>query len=94
MYALILYALFYGQFCRFFDEIVSQNPGNPFLILAVGCKLGQVVGLARGDIAIFTNLVTLGFLSIWFMMLIARLIIGRRLAAQGQYYGAPGYPTR
>lgn len=86
LYALVLYAFFFGQFCQFFDEIIRQNPSNPFLILATGCVLGDVIGLPRGDIAIMANLNILGFLFVWFCFLIARQVIGRRQAAQGMYF--------
>src|SRR5690606_14334332 len=61
-YALLIYGVFFGQFTRFFDEIVRQNYTNPFLVLAVGCALGDLIGLARGDLAIFANFNWLGFL--------------------------------
>ncbi len=88
-YALILYGLFFGVFVRFFDEIARQNPGNPFLILSVGCTLGQVIGLARGDIAIFANLITLGFLAVWGIMLLSRYLIGKRIPHPPIMYQAP-----
>lgn len=84
-YALVIYAFFFGQFCRFFDEIIRQNPGNPFLIIPTGCVLGDLIGLPRGDIAIMANVNILGFLIIWFFFLIARQVIGRRQAAQRMY---------
>ena len=77
MIALVLYGLFFGQYMRFFDEIISQNPTNPFLILAAGCTLGHVIGLPRGDLSIFTNLIMEAFLSTWFIMLVLRMFVGR-----------------
>jgi hypothetical protein len=91
LYALFLYALFFGQFTRFFDEVLRRNPGMPFVILAAGCALGDLVGLARGDIAIMTNRISIGFLTIWFLFLIARSIIARTPAAPSQAYMAPRY---
>ena len=45
-YALVLYALFFGQFTRFFDELITLNMGDPYIILPVGCSTGQFLGLA------------------------------------------------
>lgn len=73
---LIAYALFFGQFCRFFDEIIRRNPGNPFMLLAVICSLGELIGLARGDIAVFTNFIFLGFIGDYLILLLIRLFIG------------------
>ena len=92
-YALLLYALFYGQFTRFFDQVVRLNPGNPFLILPTGCALGQVLGLARGDLAVFTNLIILSFLSIWLILLFARSIIGQKVPATAWRDPTMGQPV-
>ena len=75
--AVIIYALFYGQYIRFFDELIRNNPNNVFLILPVGCATGQVLGLARGDIAIFANLMIMAFLATYVMMYIANKLFGR-----------------
>jgi hypothetical protein len=86
---LLVYALFFSQFCRFFDEIIRRNPSNPFMLLAVICALGDLVALPRGDIAIFSNLVLLGFIGDWFMLLCIRLFIGQpqeTRAPAGYYY--------
>ena len=88
-YALVIYALFFGQFCRFFDQIVTCNPTNPFLVLPVGCALGEAAGLARGDIAIFGNTIILGFLATWFIMAIAQKLIARPLHLSAVPAGAP-----
>jgi hypothetical protein len=76
-YALVLYALFFGQFTRFFDELIRLNPDNPYVILPVGCAIGQFLGLARGEIAVFTNLALIGFLSSFLIMYLTRFAFGR-----------------
>jgi hypothetical protein len=73
-----LYALFFGQFTRFFDELIRRDPTNPFIIIPVGCATGQFVGLARGDLAIFTNLAIIGFISSYLLLYITSLAFGRR----------------
>lgn len=76
-YALVVYALFFGQFTRFFDELIRLNPGNPFIILPIGCTTGQFLGLARGDIAIFTNLAVIGVVSTWLILQFTSMAFGR-----------------
>ena len=81
MYALIIYALFFGQFTRFFDELVRLNPFNPFVILPSGCVIGQFLGLARGDIGSFTAIIVFSFVATMLLMFIAKLVFGRRAQA-------------
>jgi hypothetical protein len=74
-YALIIYALISGVFLRFFDELIRQNPWSPFVVLPVGCQLGQVLGLARGETALFANTYVLAFIGVWITMsLTAKLL--------------------
>ncbi len=75
-YAIIIYAIFFGQFTRFFDDLVAFNPGNPFIILPVGCATGHFLGLARGDIAIFANLALVSFISTYVIMVVTSMALG------------------
>jgi len=77
MYALVIYALFFGQFTRFFDELVRQNPFNPFIILPTGCVTGQFLGLARGDISSFTDIIIVSFIATMALMFLAKMLFGR-----------------
>jgi hypothetical protein len=76
-YAVVLYALFFGQFTRFFDDLIRLNPGNPYIILSVGCSTGQFLGLARGEIAIFTNLAIVGFVFSYLLIYVTALAFGQ-----------------
>lgn len=76
LYAVVLYALFFGQFTRFFDELIRLNPGNPFIILPVGSTTGNFLGLARGDIAVFTNLALVAFLSTLLLLYLTSFAFG------------------
>lgn len=51
--ALVPYAIVFALYFRFFDEVVVQNPLNPFAILPMGVALGQVIGMARGELGLF-----------------------------------------
>ena len=74
---MIVYALFFGQYMKFFDQLIRMSPGNVFVILPVGCATGQVLGLARGDIAIFANLMILAFISTYVFLYIANKVFGQ-----------------
>jgi hypothetical protein len=77
MYALVIYALFFGQFTRFFDEIVRLNPFNPLIIVPCGCVTGQFLGLARGDIGTFAGIIAVSFASVMALMYVVRYLFGR-----------------
>jgi hypothetical protein len=83
IFALVVYALFFGQFLRFFDELVRLNPTNIYIILPAGCCIGQVVGMARGCIALFSNLMILGFIATFLILYIVNKMFGER--AKGAY---------
>jgi hypothetical protein len=86
-YALVVYGIFFGQFTRFFDDLIRRNPLNPFIILPVGCTTGQFLGLARGDIAIFANLAIIGFISTFLIIYLTSIASGR--SRSGAPVGAP-----
>lgn len=91
LYAVIIYALFFGQFTRFFDELVRLNPGNPFIILPVGCMTGHVLGLARGDIAVFANLAIISFLATLLLLYLTSWAFGgARRESLGAAWPQPG----
>ncbi|MDC0937237.1 hypothetical protein OAS39_13210, partial [Pirellulales bacterium] len=77
-YAVIIYALFFGQFTRFFDELIKHNLTNPFIILPAGCVTGQFLGLARGDIAVFADIIMVSFTATIALMYLAKFFFGRR----------------
>ena len=79
-YALIIYAGLMGLYLRFFDEMVQLQPRSPFVVLPVGCALGQVLGLARGDTSTMANTYFLTVIGTLLIMLwigkIARGLVG------------------
>lgn len=83
MFALLIYALFFGQFMRFFDELVRLNPTNVYIILPAGCCIGQVMGMARGCIALFSNLMILGFIATFLIFYAVNKLFGERI--KGSY---------
>jgi hypothetical protein len=80
-YALIIYAIITGVFLRFFDEQLRQRPEQPMVILPLGCALGHVMGLARGESSTFAFNWIWTTLSCLIMMLLLLKIV-RALAGQ------------
>jgi hypothetical protein len=78
-WAIISYALFFGQFLRLIDELVRLNPTNSFIILPAAVATGQAFGLARGCIALFTDLIVLGFIATYLILFIADRLFGKKL---------------
>lgn len=66
--ALPLYAVFFGLFLRFVDEIVRLHAGNPFVILPFGVALGNVLGIPRGETSLFLFQVCTSIFAAWFGM--------------------------
>ena len=54
MTTMIVLIVLGGLFLRFLDEIVQLNPHSPFVVLAVASSLGQILGIARGSVGLFT----------------------------------------
>ncbi len=77
-YAVVIYALLAGLMLRFLDEIVTTHD-SPFVILPVGCALGQLLGLARGETSAFTFIMLTNIA----VTLISMVVIGRLLERTG-----------
>ncbi len=69
-YALFVYALWMGLFCRFFDQLVIQNPHNILAVCAVGSGLGHILALPRGETGSFAATYVLLFAGTWITVLI------------------------
>lgn len=89
-YALIIYGFLAGVFLRFFDELIRQNPASPFIVLPVGCQLGQILGLARGETALFANQYVIALTGVWLTMsLAARLLDSMGVSRDSQAFAEP-----
>ena len=74
-YAVVVYAVVLALFLRFFDALLVTYPYSPFVVMPIGCALGQVVGLPRGDTSAFANTIVLTFLGTWlFMIAIGKVV--------------------
>lgn len=50
----ILYAVGFGTFLRFFDELLVRQAGNPYLIGTLVAMSGQIIAWPRGGIEVMT----------------------------------------
>ena len=49
----IVYAYLLAALLRLLDDAVALNRWDPYLVVAVGSSLGQILGLARGESSVF-----------------------------------------
>jgi hypothetical protein len=78
LYAAIAYALFLGLLLGFLDEYVRTRVPTPFVIAPTAAALGQVVGIPRGDVSIFTDAMVFTTLVASLGMIGLAKVIGRR----------------
>lgn len=73
--ALWLYPLVFGLATRYLDEAVRSRPNSPFIVLPVGAALGEVIGLARGELALFLFNIISAVVAGYVMMIVARQVL-------------------
>ncbi len=66
--ALPLYAIGIGLLVRFLDERVRWALHRPFVMIPVGCALGQTIAFSRGEAALFLWNGMMAVLGAWFAM--------------------------
>ncbi len=81
--ALAAYAIFFAVILRYFDELVRRNPYTPLVVLPIACQLGQIIGLFRGDPALFINIYIYSFVGCYFTCTYLGKAIEARAAARG-----------
>ncbi|GJM18915.1 MAG: hypothetical protein DHS20C14_11280 [Phycisphaeraceae bacterium] len=75
--ALWLYPAIFALGIRFIDEAVRSRYYSPFIILPVGAGLGELAGLARGEIGLFAFNATMGILSAYGAMVVIRFVLSQ-----------------
>lgn len=75
IFAFFVYAWFFGVSLRFFDQLIVRAPANPLIIMPVGCALGQILGLFRGEMSMFLFIHVTGFVGSY----TACLLVGKAL---------------
>lgn len=66
------YAVAFGLLCGIIDRRLHDQSTNPFFIAAIGCTLGNVFALPRGDTPLFLIQITGGVVSCMFMLWVLR----------------------
>lgn len=83
-YAAIFYGLILGGVIGGMDRLIAQNMHAPLAIAAMGCALGQMLGLSRGDSSIFLGIILLAT----FSNVLLFYVLDRTLGAQQPVYAA------
>ncbi len=74
-YALILYAFVMGLFLRYFDELLALHATNAMMVMPIGCALGQVLGLARGETSAFAFILVFTVVTVYLFMLVGSYVM-------------------
>ena len=59
------YAAFFGFFIGTMDRLIRARANNPYFLAAVGCNIGNVLSLPRGETSLFMLLLAFGFVGLW-----------------------------
>jgi hypothetical protein len=79
-YMMVFYGLLIGLCMRFADELLVRQPDNPFLLGTLAAASGNIIGLARGDLALFLLLICGAVLCSLILRTLGRLLFGYRVA--------------
>lgn len=79
LFAFPLYTIIIAAGLRLLDDRVNQDPNNPFAVIPVGCALGEIMALARGELGLFMFRTIVVITSAW----IAVWLIGKVLVMAG-----------
>lgn len=91
---IIYYGLFFGFLVRVLDEAVRRNLSNPFVIAVLGCYLGNVFALTRGDTPLFFVHLFAGSAAVFFLLFMLRLLFGPVFAGFAPLYPPGLGPTQ
>ncbi|MBL8758148.1 MAG: hypothetical protein JNK35_06950 [Phycisphaerae bacterium] len=75
-WGVIYYAVGLGVICGVADRLARRFANDPFFLVTIGCSLGNVLGLARGETSLFLVIVTAGFVASQFIFWAARVFLG------------------
>jgi hypothetical protein len=75
-FGVIYYGLFFGAFTVIVDRLIVWRLHNPYFCIAVGSSLGNVLGLPRGETALFLAFILSAVVAIslimWALTLVAK----------------------
>ncbi|TVS07995.1 MAG: hypothetical protein EA423_02680 [Phycisphaerales bacterium] len=87
-FGIFYYALFFGVFVRFLDEVVRRYIWNPYVIAVMGCTLGNIFALPRGDTPLFFVNVAFSYLFLFVLLYAIRVTLGPVFAGFQAIYPA------
>lgn len=73
--ALWIYPLLLGAAFRFGDEAIRARPYSPFIALPVAAGLGELTGIARGELGLFTFNAMAAMVTAYFAMIAVRVVL-------------------
>lgn len=73
----ILYAVMGGLLLRFLDEAARTHAYQPLVVLPIGCALGQVLGLPRGETGVFMFIYLFSLTSTYVSFLVVGSVLER-----------------
>lgn len=91
----LYYAVTLGAICAVADRLARKRSNDPFFLVTIGCSLGNVLGLARGETSLFMVLITVGLVSsltVFYAMKLVLgpyMLVGIPLMARGRPVGEP-----
>lgn len=76
----VLYAIAFGSFLRYFDELLVRQPGNPYIVGALVAMSGQILGWPRGSIESMTMQIILVCFLTAMISWVGRAVLGGGLS--------------
>ncbi len=84
LYILLIYGIVTGALFRYADDLLKRQPDNPILLGVFAAASGQIVGLSRGELGLFTVLIIGAVLTGIVVNLVGRMFFGT-----GRVYPTP-----
>jgi hypothetical protein len=88
-----LYALVFGLIVGVADRAIAERAWNPYFIALMGCHLGNVFGLARGDTALFLLEIMVGLFACTCLLWLIKNTYGHAAGAFAPLPLPAGFPA-
>lgn len=76
---LVFYGVVFGSAMRYFDELLTRQPDNPYILGIFAAASGQLIAFSRGDIALFSVLILGAVFAGLILKFVGRVLVGYRL---------------
>ncbi|MEM7625330.1 MAG: hypothetical protein AAF333_06855 [Planctomycetota bacterium] len=91
-YAAVVYGVLMGLGIGWMDRMLLRNRHSCLAVAAIGSTLGQVVGLSRGDSAIFMGIILIGVIGNLIIMYVVDVFLRASHPSPVLYAPPPGQP--